>query len=1036
MKKKLTLLYVALLAVAAFAIQSKRAASALIDYPTSQSGITLYTLGTDGGVQFSEVAVKGTTVPAIEFGKSIKNTETEKYYAELSVEGGFKKGDVITIKGCYSHNDPKETTVVFYGADLATKIWTPDNFINVKDGENEPTEQTYTLETDAEKLYCGRSDGTKTYITLLTITRNSEDIIPVDVVVEAADITGGKITDAIAAKAAGNPINNLTINLAENGAYTISESITAGGNIAINGNGASVDASALEGNFIEMAVIENPTEWTEANVTVKGVTVKGLKKAMFYSACKNYFGDVVIDNCVVELAADATTFDYTKGSTAVNFTVTNSTFYAPTATTKSFYSSQSGQKTTEYNADAVQTFKFENNTMYNLIPGKNFFSHRQSNQTWMAYDVQNNIFVNCGKSGQVIKGMNGGQGGKNPTWTVKGNVFNFEADGVMTDTSAAEDTGDTTEGEGVQNSIAGVITFEDAANGKFNGTLAVDEPVASVPGDPRWTVTAKVNTVDVVVEAADITDGKLTDAIATKSGGKRIKNLTVNLAENGAYTLSGSIVACGNITINGNGATVTAPDAANFIEMVAIENPTEWTEANVTVKGVTVKGLKKAMFYSACKNYFGDVVIDNCVVELAADATTFDYTKGSTAVNFTVTNSTFYAPTATTKSFYSSQSGQKTTEYNADAVQTFKFENNTMYNLIPGKNFFSHRQSNQKWLKYVVKDNIFVDCGKSGQVIKGMNGGQGGANPVWDIDGNIFNFGGADTSAAEDTGDADEPVKNSIEGVVKFADAANGDFNGKFVLAPETTAPETMPGDPRWTLTAVTAYTITVVNADGITITPEVAYAAEGEKVYATYTLEAGYELEFPDFVDDDNNPIAFEEGSTIGLETVGGVEKMWIIMPAKNVTIKAKASKVFVITLDLPADNTMGDVVGVNVNFEESPITKKSGEIVYLNITPKDGYEIASVTVTGADETSIPVTEEAGTYKGQEYTHYFEMPAQSVTLKVTFQVATGINAISVDGVAGDIFSDGKPVYNLSGQRVFKGYKGIVIKNGKKVVIK
>lgn len=48
----------------------------------------------------------------------------------------------------------------------------------------------------------------------------------------------------------------------------------------------------------------------------------------------------------------------------------------------------------------------------------------------------------------------------------------------------------------------------------------------------------------------------------------------------------------------------------------------------------------------------------------------------------------------------------------------------------------------------------------------------------------------------------------------------------------------------------------------------------------------------------------------------------------------------------------------------------------------------------------------------------------------------TGINGIYVDGAAGDIFSDGKPVYNLSGQRVFKGYKGIVIKNGRKVVIK
>ena len=49
--------------------------------------------------------------------------------------------------------------------------------------------------------------------------------------------------------------------------------------------------------------------------------------------------------------------------------------------------------------------------------------------------------------------------------------------------------------------------------------------------------------------------------------------------------------------------------------------------------------------------------------------------------------------------------------------------------------------------------------------------------------------------------------------------------------------------------------------------------------------------------------------------------------------------------------------------------------------------------------------------------------------------IATGIYGISVDA-SNDIFSDGKPVYNLSGQRVFKGYKGIVIKNGRKVVVK
>jgi len=308
-------------------------------------------------------------------------------------------------------------------------------------------------------------------------------------------------------------------------------------------------------------------------------------------------------------------------------------------------------------------------------------------------------------------------------------------------------------------------------------------------------------------------------AIATALGteGDWAKNVTITLAEGGNYTITNAIEADGSVIINGNGATIDASGLeGNFIQRKT--EPAEWTEANVAITGVTVKGLKKALFYSGFKKYFGDVTIDNCVVEQAADATTFDYTKGSTAVNFTVTNSTFYAPAATTKQFYSSQGGQKTTEYSAEAIETFTFTNNTMYNLATGKNFFSHRQSNQTWLKYVVKNNVFVNCGKSGQVIKGMNGGQSGMNPTWDIDGNAFNFevtegeGDAakmtDTSASEDTGDAEEPVKNSVAGIVTFPNVAEGKFDGKFRLAEGATAPVSL-GDPRWALKIIAPVTIT-----------------------------------------------------------------------------------------------------------------------------------------------------------------------------------------------------------------------------------
>lgn len=312
-----------------------------------------------------------------------------------------------------------------------------------------------------------------------------------------------------------------------------------------------------------------------------------------------------------------------------------------------------------------------------------------------------------------------------------------------------------------------------------------------------WAITYR-HPEDIVVE---VPSGDISNAVATAVEGKDVKSLTINLTAGAQYTVSAPIETSANLTINGNGATIDASGLNdNMVKFAVVDAPTEWTEANVFINGVAVKGLKKALFYSAGKNYIGDFTLDNSVIEQAADATTFDYTKGSVAENFTITNSTIYAPTATTKQLYSSQGGQKATEAGNDIVQTLTFKNNTMYNLAKSKNFFSHRQSNQKWLAYTVQDNIFVNCGKSGQVIKGMNGGQSGANPTWTISGNVFNSDDADTSAAEDTGDADEPVKNSIAGVVTFTDAANGDFSGFFELSTGANTPASIPGDPHWTL--------------------------------------------------------------------------------------------------------------------------------------------------------------------------------------------------------------------------------------------
>jgi len=226
----------------------------------------------------------------------------------------------------------------------------------------------------------------------------------------------------------------------------------------------------------QITLAEGQTAVAIDNVVFDNVEVE-LSSALIKSVCKGVLvNNFNVNNSIVKVNADVTVFDFAKGSGAGNFNISNSTIFAPTATSKSLYSSQGGQKGTELGLES-QIFNFQNSTLCGLATNKNFFSHRQSNQKWLVYTVKNNIFVDCGKKGQTVRGMNGGQNGKNPTWTVDGNAFQFIVDGVITDSSADESTGD--EAEPVQNSFEGVVTFADIANGDFSQK---DTPA----GDPRW----------------------------------------------------------------------------------------------------------------------------------------------------------------------------------------------------------------------------------------------------------------------------------------------------------------------------------------------------------------------------------------------------------------------------------------------------------------------------------------------------------------------------------------------------------------------
>ena len=216
----------------------------------------------------------------------------------------------------------------------------------------------------------------------------------------------------------------------------------------------------------------------------------------------------------------------------------------------------------------------------------------------------------------------------------------------------------------------------------------------------------------------------------------------------------------------------------------------------VKFENVKAIGMKKCLFnMNGKQNYLmNNFSIINSVIEMTAAQPIINFKSSGCAYNINIDRSTMYCSSDDVDNIvkkalpYTSQTGKQVPQLDPDGKQTFNITNSTFYNLSKTANFFTLAKNSQKWLTFVVKNNIFVDCGKSKQVIQGLNGGGISTNPTFDVDSNVFNFDGADQSETEVSPNSNQPNKNNIAAVITFKDAAKGDFTQSNVQV----------GDPRW----------------------------------------------------------------------------------------------------------------------------------------------------------------------------------------------------------------------------------------------
>lgn len=274
--------------------------------------------------------------------------------------------------------------------------------------------------------------------------------------------------------------------------------------------------------------------------------------------------------------------------------------------------------------------------------------------------------------------------------------------------------------------------------------------------------------------------------------------LTEPLAIIGDKEKPAKIVAKAGFVINSDfqleGVEIEAAEVKTpFIKLATYELQGEEKAKNlglIAFINSKIFDLKYQFIYANKQPYLVDCInVQKSIIAIdgANKKTTFDFNGGGNVAFLGIDESTIYSvPTVNNNGgFFSSQSSKEVIDLGG-TTQTFAISNSTLYNITNAKTVNSLRKNSQAYQKFAVKNSIIVNSGKSGQFLAGLNAGQKGKAENWEVSGNMINFNGGDTSAAEA-----EKIGIEIspkEGVVEFADAEKGNFTQK----------QTSAGDPRW----------------------------------------------------------------------------------------------------------------------------------------------------------------------------------------------------------------------------------------------
>ena len=817
------------------------------------------------------------------------------------------------------------------------------------------------------------------------MTSFAQTAVDVEISPASGDITAA-LNNALNGKAA----RSITINLAAGASYTLSNPIMPGNNLIINGaDGAVIDASNLTGipgkkgeeekgtnSFILMSdqpAISMTSNYYRVNeVTIKNVTIKGLKNALFSDHEVKYcIVNFTIDNVVLQALAGSkqdALIAFKKGGYK-DFTIKNSTVYGNNSkNAKCFTVTKSDLKAMGYDITKNRHYvTYLNNTFVNVLPvtsAETWAQEAFNSMAYVTYDIQNNIWYGCGLD--IVIGLVGKDMVPEAKVTFSQNSY-FNPDentpDVMKDQAPLESVTDVS-----NNILTTNPTFTDIEKGDFHlhpGSLQAKFKT----GDPRWLVAYNASQAlpaDIVMnlhKAENISD--VLDTVIKRID--KLGDIYLTLAPNAKYILTNTIKSPGSVTIIGEGTMINCTRLSG--PMILLEGTdslanTVGDQGKIMgkskykhVETVNVTGIKAALknatyfFRETQKTLVDNFIVSDCVFEVDGTDCLIDF--AGYPANLEISNTTIWSEKGHTGHLLHASGRVKDLDKTqATLTQTVTMDHCTLYQISQGTGGGLNELAGKgsRALAMTLTNSIIYNCGDEGTEVEGWLGGLASDGPASTYDHNTYwSNGSQQTGWIDESVDGADATGTAYNADPGFFDVVGGDF-AIATMSPQAKDSETgiQNGDPRWSTWAAGDYFIRTSYSGQGEVLVNRTYANEGTKININCNPADGYVQASIAVVDANGNSIPLDD--------------------------------------EVLAPRRAGD------EGDDEPVEDIEDDLVIKSFT---------------------------------------MPSSPVTIHVVFQEAT----TAIGTVTNTGRQDGK-WYTLSGVPVERPAKGMYIHNGKKVVIK